>query len=115
MGPEASRDARQHCEPCRAGPEDFLAGYCGLHGLAQGLQVVVGAAERLKDRPDIKIIMVGDGPVKDELVRSAAEKNLTSLKLAVRFDRNVIAERAERTEAILAAVIDGRELPDVSW
>ncbi len=67
-----------------AGPDDFLVGYCGLHGLAQGLEAVVEAAERLKDRPEIKFVMVGDGPTKEELVGMAKEKNLTNLKF---FDR----------------------------
>ena len=67
-----------------AGPEDFLIGYCGLHGLAQGLQVVLGAAERLKDHPAIKFILIGDGPVKEELVAEAKEKQLANVTF---FDR----------------------------
>lgn len=62
-----------------AGPDDFLVGYCGLHGLAQGLEVVVGAADLLRDRPNIKIVMVGDGPTKDNLVAMARAKNLPNL------------------------------------
>jgi len=62
-----------------AGPDDFLVGYCGLHGLAQGLEVVVDAAELLKDNANIKFIMVGDGPTKEELVAKAAKKNLPNL------------------------------------
>lgn len=63
-----------------ARPDDLLVGYCGLHGLAQGLDVVLEAALKLKDKPDIKLVMIGDGPTKEELVRKAeamALKNLT--------------------------------------
>jgi colanic acid biosynthesis glycosyl transferase WcaI len=62
-----------------AGPGDFLVGYCGLHGLAQGLEVVVGAADLLQDRKDIKLVMIGDGPTKDGLVAMARAKGLTNL------------------------------------
>lgn len=62
-----------------AAPGQFLAGYCGLHGLAQGLEVIVAAAQRLRDRKDIRIIMVGNGPVKDDLVRAAKEKGLENI------------------------------------
>ena len=62
-----------------AGDDDFLVGYCGLHGLAQGLEVVIGAAEKLLNHPNIKIVMIGDGPVKDDLVGAAKDKGLTNL------------------------------------
>ncbi len=193
-----------------AGPDDFLVGYCGLHGLAQGLEVILGAAAKLASRSDIKFVMIGDGPVKENLIEMARQNNLANVhfferrpkdempqilasldascvplaarfpgtmpskvyealasgtppivakgceaeqlvtqfqagqcyepgdademaaailtladnreflkrtrdncvKLANRFDRNVIAER---TEKILTAVADDRELPEVSW
>ena len=62
-----------------AAGDDFLVGYCGLHGLAQGLEVILDAAALLKDRSNIKIIMIGDGPTKDELVRKADELDLDNL------------------------------------
>ncbi len=62
-----------------AGADDFLVGYCGLLGLAQGLEVVIGAAERLKDRPRVKLFLMGDGPVRDELLALAREKDLPNL------------------------------------
>lgn len=66
------------------GPDDFLVGYCGLHGLAQGLEVIIDAAERLKDRSDIKFVMIGDGPTKSELLKKADDLKLSNL---VFFDR----------------------------
>ena len=58
---------------------DLLVGYFGLHGVAQGLEVVLGAAERLQDRPNIKFVLVGDGPLKAKLVAMAKEKSLRNL------------------------------------
>lgn len=63
-----------------AGKNDFLVGYCGLHGLAQGLEVILGAADILKKVDNIKFVMIGDGPTKDGLVSEAAKKWLSNLK-----------------------------------
>lgn len=62
-----------------AGRDDFLAGYFGLHGTAQGLEVILNAAERLTGHERIKFVMIGDGPCKDDLVAMAREKGLTNL------------------------------------
>lgn len=80
-----------------AGPNDFLVGYCGLHGLAQGLDVIAGAAAKLKDQPDIKFIMIGDGPLKEELVRKVKQMNLPNLTF---YDRRPKSEMP----AILASL-----------
>lgn len=60
-------------------PDDFLVTYCGLHGFSQELEVVLGAAEKLKDEFRIKFIMIGDGPTKESLVKKANEIGLTNL------------------------------------
>jgi glycosyltransferase involved in cell wall biosynthesis len=41
--------------------------YAGILGHAQGLEVMVKAAARLKEHPDLAFVIVGDGPLKDEL------------------------------------------------
>lgn len=68
-------------EELGAGPDDLLVGYGGLHGLAQGLEIVIEAAIRLKERPDIKFVMVGDGPTKEGLKRVAEAAHLSNLVL----------------------------------
>jgi len=57
----------------------FAAGYCGLHGLFQGLEVVVDAAKLLRDRSDIRFIMVGEGPTKETLIARAREAGLDNI------------------------------------
>ena len=66
-------------------PDDFLVGYCGLHGLAQGLEVVLDAAKRLQDKAHIKLIMIGDGPTKERLVKKAEQMKLSNLSF---YDRH---------------------------
>lgn len=60
-------------------PGDFLVGYCGLHGLAQGLEAVMIAADMLRDASNIKFVMIGDGPTKERLVARAREMKLTNV------------------------------------
>jgi glycosyltransferase involved in cell wall biosynthesis len=62
-----------------AGSDDFLVAYCGLHGLAQGLEVIISAAEELKKDSHVKFIIIGDGPTKEDLVARAKQKQLTNL------------------------------------
>jgi glycosyltransferase involved in cell wall biosynthesis len=61
------------------GDDDILVGYLGLHGLAQGLEVVVDAAEKLRDTKSIKFILVGEGPTKLNLIERANDKKLTNI------------------------------------
>lgn len=60
--------------------EDFLVGYCGLHGLAQGLEAVVDAAAILRPEIGVKFVMVGEGPTKSALRQRAADLGLTNLR-----------------------------------
>ena len=62
------------------GPGDFMVGYFGLHGLFQGLEVVVEAAEKLRNRPDITFLMAGDGPCRDDLIALAKRKRLDNIR-----------------------------------
>jgi glycosyltransferase involved in cell wall biosynthesis len=64
--------------PAGVEPSDFLAVFSGAHGLANGLDAVLDAAEVLKrrGRADIKIILVGDGKLKPRLKQRAADQGL---------------------------------------
>ena len=61
-------------------PDDFVVIYAGLHGLAQGLDQLVQAADRLKNYPRIQFVLVGDGPQKAELMASARAKGLVNIR-----------------------------------
>lgn len=60
--------------------EKFTAVYAGLHGIAQGLNQLLKAASVLKKSlPDLKIILIGDGPEKNKLSKQAKKLQLTNL------------------------------------
>ena len=85
-----------------AGPGDFLVGYCGLHGLFQGLEVVVEAANRLRGHPAIKFVMVGDGPSKRSLVSLAKDRGVTNLRFEDTVPRSVVASILASCDAAVA-------------
>ena len=58
----------------------MVAMYAGLHGVAQGLEQVLLAAEKLKDLVDFRIDFVGDGPDKKRLQGMAQELRLSNVR-----------------------------------
>ena len=57
----------------------FALCYAGIHGLAQGLQVIINAAEIVKDEEEIQFVFVGDGPEKQDLINMVKEKGLKNV------------------------------------
>ena len=57
----------------------FTALYAGTHGLAHGLTTVLEAAESLRDYADIRIVLVGDGAAKADLVAQAQRRDLKNV------------------------------------
>ena len=92
-----------------AGPDDFLVGYCGLHGLFQGLEVVVEAAYRLRGHTRVKFVMVGDGPSKRSLVSLADDRGVTNLRFEDMAPRSVVASILASCDAAVAPL--AAELP----
>jgi len=60
--------------------EDFLAVFTGAHGIANGLDSALNAAKVLKEkgRKDIKLVFIGDGKLKPELVARAEREGLVN-------------------------------------
>lgn len=60
----------------------FVAGYIGTHGLAHGLETLLDAAQILEQVPgaeNIRILFLGDGAKKAELVESARARGLRNV------------------------------------
>ena len=53
--------------------------YAGILGIAQGLEVILEAAELLKENKAIQFVLIGDGPEKERLFRIKEEKNLDNV------------------------------------
>jgi glycosyltransferase involved in cell wall biosynthesis len=61
-------------------PDDFVAGFTGAHGVANGLDALLAVAEELKRRGDrcVKLVFIGDGKEKERLAARATELGLTN-------------------------------------
>ncbi len=59
---------------------DFVAGFTGAHGPANGLTALLAVAQELQRRGDqrIKLVFIGDGKEKDTLRQAAAQAGLTN-------------------------------------
>ncbi|MBN1342685.1 MAG: glycosyltransferase family 4 protein [Phycisphaerae bacterium] len=59
-----------------------IAIYAGAHGYVNGLEYVVKAAEHLRDRQDIAIVLLGDGQQKPALRQMAEDRGLSNVVFA---------------------------------
>lgn len=60
-------------------PDDFVVIYAGLIGLAQGTDMIIRAAARLKGDDHVKFVIVGGGPKREELVSMATNLNVSNI------------------------------------
>lgn len=79
----------------------FIVTYAGLHGVAQSLQTILDAASLLSNDPDVVFLLIGEGPVKTDLVRAATERHLEN----VRFVQEVPIDQAPRYLATSDALL----------
>jgi colanic acid biosynthesis glycosyl transferase WcaI len=63
-----------------AGPNDVLVLHAGNMGEKQGLELVLDAAQRLREQVEIKFAMVGAGAARPRLQRLAEERKLDNLR-----------------------------------
>jgi glycosyltransferase involved in cell wall biosynthesis len=68
---------------------DFIVLYAGLHGIAQGLELLLEAARQLQEHPTIHFLFVGEGPTKADLIALTRKLELSN----VSFHAEVARER----------------------
>jgi glycosyltransferase involved in cell wall biosynthesis len=86
--PDAGRSLREILEL----QNKFIVIYTGIHGLAQGLETVIDAAAKLFSETDIHFLFVGEGPVKQEIVNLAYQRQLTNITFHAEVSRDQIPE-----------------------
>lgn len=59
----------------------FVAAYVGTHGMAHGLDLLIAAAEKLRHRTDIAILLAGDGAERKRLLAEVEKRGLTNIRL----------------------------------
>jgi len=61
--------------------DKFYAAYAGNIGRMQNVELVVGAAELLKDRDDIEFLIIGDGVKREAIEELVVEKQLNNVTM----------------------------------
>ena len=86
---------------------DILFLYAGILGLAQGLEIILNVAHRVKMNPFIKFIFVGSGPEKDKLRSMAKEMQLSHVYF---FDAVSKSQMPQIVQASDVSIIPLRKL-----
>ncbi len=60
--------------------DKFVVMYAGIHGIAQGLETLLHAAQSLRDAADIQFVFVGEGPKKLELMQMSEQMDLPNMR-----------------------------------
>jgi colanic acid biosynthesis glycosyl transferase WcaI len=78
--------------------DQFVVGHCGNMGVKQGLDLVLHAASRLRERRDITFILVGDGSMKSQLEQQASSLQLSNLRFLPLLDESSFSEMLAATD-----------------
>ena len=80
-------------------PTDFILIYGGIIGHAQGLDVILNAARLLKDKEDIKFVLLGSGPDKERLLGMKERQQLDNVFFFDAVAKNKMQEIIMQTDA----------------
>lgn len=80
----------------------FVVTYAGAHGLSNDLEIVLLAANTLKDNTTIKFLLAGDGKDKKSLMDRAVNLGLSNVLFLDPLPKNQIADLLAASDACLA-------------
>ena len=80
----------------------FIALYAGAHGMSNDLGIVLQAAQRLQDHPEIAIVLLGDGKEKPALMEQASEMRLSNLHFLPSIPKLQMPEALAAADACIA-------------
>ena len=82
----------------------FVAMYSGNLGLAHSFDEFIEAARRLRGRPDIAFLFVGDGPRKRQVQAARESEGLTNIRLLDAFPRDWLHASLSMADAHLISM-----------
>lgn len=86
----------------------FVVTYMGTLGLAHGLGTVLDAAERLRDRPEVLFLLIGDGAERERLERDLAARGLENVRILGLRPRGEVPAWIASSDLLLVTL---RDLP----
>lgn len=84
----------------------FVATYAGALGLANDIPVILRAADELRNREDIRFLLVGDGKERTRLESQAQEKMLSNVVFAGAQPKSAMREFLAASDVCLATLMD---------
>ncbi|MBK8614577.1 MAG: glycosyltransferase, partial [Flavobacteriales bacterium] len=82
-------------------PGTLVLVYAGILGHAQGLEVIMDAALRLKDRTDVLFLLIGEGPDRVMLQELQAQRGLANVRFLGRIDRAEVLAILKESDAVV--------------
>jgi glycosyltransferase involved in cell wall biosynthesis len=80
----------------------FIALYAGAHGLSNDLGILLEAAGQLLDRPEIAIVLLGDGKEKPALTARASDLGLTNVHFLPPVPKTEMCQALAAAQACIA-------------
>jgi glycosyltransferase involved in cell wall biosynthesis len=84
--------------------ERFVASFVGTLGMAHGLDIVLDAAERLRNRDDVLFWLVGEGARRAELENEARRRGLTNVRFEGQIARELVPGVLAASDAALVVL-----------
>lgn len=91
------------------GPADdgrYRVGYAGNLGIAQGLGIVIDAAERLRHREDVTFVLMGAGPLEGDLRRDVERRKLQNVEFRGSVPVAKVGRFLQECDALLVPLRD---------
>jgi glycosyltransferase involved in cell wall biosynthesis len=101
-------DRLRHLEAKHGLQGKFVAAYVGTLGLAHGLKTLLDAADRLRDRSDIVLLLIGTGAEESALRDLAAHRKLKNVVFVGAVDKATVKDYWRLTDVALVLL---RDLP----
>ncbi|MDF1656647.1 MAG: glycosyltransferase family 4 protein [Verrucomicrobiales bacterium] len=86
--------------------EGFAVLFAGNIGTAQGIDVIVSAAEILKGYRDIRFVVLGDGSCREEMINEGQSLGLTNIYAPGRFPVDMMPAFMQRASALMVTLAD---------
>lgn len=86
----------------------FTVAYVGTLGLAHGLTLLVDVAERMRDRPEICFVLIGDGADREKIEQEVARRGLDNLVMLGLQPRDAMPDWIASIDLLLVML---RDLP----
>jgi len=97
----AARDLRARIRSEWALADRFVVLYAGTLGMAHGLETVLRAAARLRERPDIAFVLIGEGAEREQLLDRIAQWRLANVRCLGKLPREAIPAWLTAADACL--------------